>query len=225
VATGVNPSSTPASSGRSGRRSTHAHVGILIFAVGLCSATYIFVLVQILPPQDAWLASYLPFRGHDGGDAVLPGLNYTQLLEASGAASFFGLFLHAFGRSRLASNRRRVLGAFALPLKFFGTLIAAIVYTETHLLWGELWYGVKLLDVYPQGFPWGNERVASNLCFFHGGDYIASYGSHCWFFNYDQLLLVSVLAAVAGWVISNWPFEEEEQQLQVPAGPAAPNPY
>ena len=186
------------------------YFGALLYAAALCSAVYIFVLIQIFPPQDAWLAPYLPL-GHDGGDIALLGFSYIQLLEVSGAASFVGLFLFAFGRSRIGSVRRRGVGAVALPLKFFGTLVAVIVYTETHLLWGELWYGIKFVSIYPQGFPWGNERVASNLCFVHGSDYIASYGAYCWFFNYDELLLLAVAAALAGWVISNWPLEDEDE--------------
>ncbi len=178
-------------------------IGALIFIVFLGVAVYIFTLTQLLPPQDVWLASVIPFRGHYGEDLVISGFSYIQLLELSGSTSIFGLFLFGYGRSEIASFRRRVLLSLSLPLKVFGVLIAAIVYFETHLLWGELWYGVKLVDVYPQGFPWGNERVASNLCLLHGSDYILSYGAYCWFLNYDELLLISVVSALAGWIISS----------------------
>jgi len=193
----------PASSGPPARPSRLSVLGLLLFAVFLAVAVYVFVVTQLLPPQDVWLAPYIPTYGHYGEDQAVLGLSYIQLLELSGSISFAGLFAYKYARTRLPSLGRRLLVSVALPLKVFGTVIAAIVYVETHLLWGELWYNVKFADIYPQGFPWGNERVASNLCFAHGSNYIPSYGSYCWFFNYDQLLVVSVAAALAGWIISS----------------------
>ncbi len=190
-----------------------AFLGALLFAVFLAVAVYVFILTQMLPPQDVWLASVIPFRGYYGEDPVVSGLSYIQLLELSGSLSIVGLFLYKYGKTEATALRQRVLLSLSLPLKFFGTLIAAIVYTETHLLWGEIWYGVKLVEVYPQGFPWGNERVASNLCFLHGSDYIPSYGAYCWFLNYDELLLISVAASLAGWVISSRYGKRAEEQL------------
>jgi hypothetical protein len=178
--------------------------GGIVFMGLMGVAVYVFILTQLLPPQDVWLAPSIPFSGFYGEDQVLPGLSYIQLLEFSGAGSAVGLFFYAYGREGSSRGWRRVLLSLATPLKAFGISLAAIVYTETHLLWGELWYGVKLVDVYPQGFPWGNERVASNTCFLHGADYIPSYGAYCWFFNYDELLLVSVVAAVAGFLLSHY---------------------
>ena len=175
--------------------------GLGVFAAFLLVSAYVFVNVQILPPGGAWLAPLIPFRGHYGEDQALAGVNYTELLEISGFLSMGGLGIFKFFRTGHSSIRQRILVSFALPLKVFGLLIAAIVYTETHLLWGELWYGFKLVNINPQGFPWGNERVAYNLCFIHGSDYIPTYGSYCWLFNYDELLLVSVFAAFTGWLI------------------------
>ncbi len=208
-----NKSPPPGSSDRVHRRRKLSFFGVLIFVVFLAVALYVFALTQLLPPQDVWLASLIPFRGHYGEDLVISGFSYIQLLELSGSASIAGLFLYGYGRSDIAAFRRRVLLALSLPLKVFGTLIAAIVYFETHLLWGELWYGAKFVDIYPQGFPWGNERVASNLCFLHGIDYIPSYGAYCWFLNYDELLLISVASALAGWIISSRYGKSAEEQL------------
>ena len=177
-------------------------LGLIFFAVFLVIAAYVFTVTQLLPPQDVWLSPYIPVHGHYGEDQAALGLSFIQILELSGSISFAGLFISKYAMTRLPSLERRVLVSAALPLKVFGVMIAALVYVETHLFWGELWYGIKFADIYPQGFPWGNERVASNLCFAHGSNYISSYGSYCWFFNYDELLLVSVAAALAGWIIS-----------------------
>jgi hypothetical protein len=177
-------------------------VGFTVFVAFFVLAVYVYALIQLLPPGDAWLSSAIPFRGHYGVDQALPGVNYTELLEYSGLLSFVGLFAYSYGRVESPSLSRRAVFSLPLPLKVYGSVIAAIVYTETHLFWGELWYGAKLLAVNPQGFPWGNERVASNLCFLHGSDYIPTYGSYCWFLNYDELLYIAVGMIVLGWLIS-----------------------
>jgi hypothetical protein len=181
---------------------TISYVGAAAFVSFLVLAVYVFALVQLVPPGDAWLASEISFRGHFGVEQALPGVSYTELLESSGVISFVGLFLFSYGRTESLSFVRRALVSLSLPLKVFGLVIASIVYTETHLLWGELWYGVRFLANNPQGFPWGNERVASNLCFLHGSDYIPAYGSYCWFLNYDELLFISLGMVILGFLIS-----------------------
>ena len=178
--------------------------GMFSFVSFLAIASWIFTLVQLLPPGNAWLASVIPFRGLYGDAQLIPGISYTQALELSGLISFVGLFTYSCARNPFSSWRHQIIQGLGAPLKFFGVLVGVIVYTETHLLWGELWYGLKFLDLYPQGFPWGNERVASNTCFLHGADYLPSYGANCWFFNYDQLLLVSIAAAIVGLALSRW---------------------
>ncbi|HEY6283589.1 MAG TPA: hypothetical protein VIW22_06660 [Nitrososphaerales archaeon] len=190
---------------RSGPRvapGTISRLGMGVFLVFIILAVYVFALIQLVRPGDAWLAAMIPFRGHFGVDQALPGVSYTELSEYSGSLSFLGLFIYSLGRVESSSIRGRALVSLSLPLKAFGLAIAAIVYTETHLLWGELWYGAKLFTVNPQGFPWGNERVASNLCFLHGSDYVPAYGSNCWFLNYDELLYVAIGMFILGWLIS-----------------------
>jgi hypothetical protein len=181
---------------------TLSNLGMAVFVAFIILAVYVFALIQLVPPGDAWLAPVIPFRGHFGVDQALPGVSYTELLEYSGSLSFLGLFIYSLGRVESPSIRRRALVSLSLPLKVFGLVIATIVYTETHLLWGELWYGAKLTAVNPQGFPWGNERVASNLCFLHGSDYVPAYGSYCWFLNYDELLYIAIGMFLLGWLIS-----------------------
>jgi len=194
---------TEESPGSSANRSrTLSLIGMAVFLAFFVLAVYVFVLIQLVPPGDAWLSSAIPLRGHYGVDQALPGVSYTELLEFGGLISFIGLFIYSYGKVESPSIGRRAMASLSLPLKVFGLVIAVIVYTETHLLWGELWYGAKLVAVNPQGFPWGNERVASNLCFLHGSDYIPSYGSYCWFLNYDELLFIALGMVLLGWLIS-----------------------
>jgi hypothetical protein len=181
---------------------TICYVGAVAFVTFLAVAIYVFALIQLIPPGDAWLAFEIPFRGHFGVEQALPGVSYIELLESSGAISFIGLFLYSYGKSGSLSFRRRAIDSLSLTSKVFGLVIAAIVYTETHLFWGELWYGVKFLTNNPVGFPWGNERVASNLCFLHGSDYVSAYGSYCWFLNYDELLFIALGMFLLGFLIS-----------------------
>jgi hypothetical protein len=83
--------------------------------------------------------------------------------------------------------------------RFFGGLAAIIVYSEIHLAWGELWYGVKFWRGYLAGYPWGSERVAYNTQFI-GTEY------NCGFLNYDQVLYSSILACFIGYYlrVKNW---------------------
>ena len=177
-------------------------MGAGTFVFFLAVAVAVFIFTQILPPQDVWLSSLLPFAGAYGEDQLAVGLTYIQVLEASGFISFAGLYVYSYGRASGASRPAHAGTALALPMMVFGALISVIVYVETHLLWGEVWYGIKFANVYPQGFPWGNERVASNTCFLHGSNYVPAYGANCVFFNYDQLLLVAAAVALAGWLVS-----------------------
>jgi hypothetical protein len=108
---------------------TISYVGAAAFVSFLVLAVYVFALVQLVPPGDAWLASELPFRGHFGVEQALPGVSYTELLESSGVISFVGLFLFSYGKTDSLSFRRRAIVSLSLPLKVFGLVIAAIVYT------------------------------------------------------------------------------------------------
>jgi len=172
------------------------YIGLGTFVSFLVISVYCFAIVQLLPPGDAWLAPLIPFLGAYGDAQLFPGITYTLALEVSGFVSFLGLYLRGYTRSAYEPTRRRALLSLATPLKFFGVLIAAITYTETHLLWGELWYGVKLVNINPQGFPWGSERVAANTCF------LPSTGDNCWFLNYDQLLFISLAVVIVGLLLS-----------------------
>ena len=171
-------------------------LGIAVFIAFLATSVYVFVVIQLLPPGDAWLASLIPFRGSYGDSQPIPGVSYTVVLEASGLLSFMGLFAYRYGQKRDLRPKQRILSSLSAPLKFFGVLVAAIVYTETHLFWGEIWYGLKFLNLNPSGFPWGSERVAANTCLVPTG------GDGCLFLNYDELLLAAIILAILGWFIS-----------------------
>ncbi len=192
--------------------------GTIVFAFFLAISLYVYTLVQLLPPGNAWLASLIPFRGYYGDVRPIDGISYTQLLELSGALSFFGLFMRSYGRNPSSTLRPRITQSLAAPLKFFGALVGSIAYTETHLLWGELWYGIKFLNTDPQGFPWGSERVASNTCF------IASNGDNCWFLNYDELFLISLVAVVVGLIISRRTSRARNAGPAGQIGPSVPEP-
>ena len=180
-------------------KSSHALslFGLAVFISFLAASVYVFAIIQLLPPGDAWLASFIPFRGSYGDAQPIPGVSFTVALEASGLLSFLGLFLYGYGRRNDFKPKQRVLSSLSAPLKIFGVLVAAIVYTETHLFWGEIWYGVKFLNLNPSGFPWGSERVAANTCL------VPTVADNCLFLNYDELLLISITLAIVGFFISH----------------------
>lgn len=173
-------------------------LGLSIFAVFLAVSVYCFTIVQLLPPGNAWLAPIIPFRGAYGNVQLLPGIDYTHGLEISGLISFFGLFIFRFGSKGGTAPKQRILLSLSTPMRFFGILVASIIYVEIHLLWGEFWYGAKFLNLNPAGFPWGSERVASNTCF------LPTTGDNCLFLNYDQLMLLAIGAFILGWLILRW---------------------
>ena len=172
-------------------------LGIAVFIAFLATSVYVYLVIQLLPPGDAWLASFIPFRGSYGNSQPIPGVSYTVALEASGLLSFIGLFAYRYGQKRDLRPKQRILSSLSTPLKFFGVLVAAIVYTETHLFWGEIWYGLKFLSLNPSGFPWGSERVAANTCL------APTVADNCLFLNYDELLLISITLAIVGFFISH----------------------
>ena len=165
--------------------------GLLTFGVFLALAAYVYLRVQVFIPLGHWY-SWFPFKGTYGNYQFALGLDYDHVLELAGPLSFVGLFAFALGRNSGLPRRKRLELSLALPLLFFGVLVALIVYTEIHLLWGELWYGLKFANWNPSGFPWGNERVTYNSCLLHGSDYDPIEGGHCWFLNYDELLYMAV---------------------------------
>jgi len=177
-----------------------ALIGVANFAVFLSIAVYIFVLVQVLPPGGAWLASVIPFRGVYGTTVLFSTITYSQTLEVSGALSFLGLFFYAYGRSRPLLGRVRLFRSLGVAMVVFGVLVALVIYAEIHVLWGEFWYGIKFANLYPQGFPWGTEQVAYNTCFIRG-NFTVDVTVNCSFLNYDELLYLSTLAALVGFYL------------------------
>ena len=79
-----------------------------------------------------------------------------------------------------------------------GLVVAPVVYTETHILWGEVLPGVRVWGGLQGGggYPWGAEQVAYNTCFVQ-----SAVAGDCNFLNYDELLLISCLGILAVYVL------------------------
>lgn len=174
------------------------NLAFFIFLASFAASAYVFVDVQVL---QAYPFYHLGAYGRD----VLVGLTYTQTLEvvAPSSAAAFGAWL--FLRSSLRSSKKRALLALGWTLVFYGGLIAIIAYTETYLLWGNLWYGVHLWAGLPGGggYPWGDEQLAYNLCFIREPSY-TPLTQNCYFLNYDWALGLGVFALIAGLVLAEY---------------------
>jgi len=84
----------------------------------------------------------------------------------------------------------------------FGLLVAAVVYVETRLIWGELVPGFRIWQGLPGGggYPWGTEQVAYNLC------WIASNTQgNCNFLNYNELFWIALSLAILGFILRHSP--------------------
>jgi hypothetical protein len=172
-------------------------VGASLFSLSLSVSVSAFILVQVFPACRAMFGPAFPYAGVYGPAVAFSALTYTQVLEVSGLSSFFGLFIYVYGRNRVLGGRERVRRSLGVALAFFGLLAGAVAYVETHLLWGEFWYGLKFANLDPRGFPWGSEQVAYNTCLVRGS-FTVDVSDNCALLNYDQLLLLSILFAVVG---------------------------
>ncbi len=169
-------------------------LSFVLFVVGFAISAYIFIVVQVLQ-------SY-PFP-HQGvyGDQQFFVLTYSEALEVAGPLSMAAFAAWSYARSAL-SRSMALLHATGRTLVVFGGLVAGIVYTEIHLIWGELWYGLHVWPSLPGGggYPWGDEQVAYNLCFIKESTFTAQ-TPNCSFLNYNWLLGFAVAALLAGAVI------------------------
>ena len=174
---------------------TAERLSLLVFVVGLGLSVYVFVVVQVLQ-------SY-PFQ-HLGayGDQPFLFLTYTEVIEIALPASYFSFMLWEYLRSGAKSFVPGAIRAVGRSLAVFGGAAAAVVYCEIHLVWGELWYNVR---VWPGlqgggGYPWGDEQVAYNLCFVKASTYTQS-TPNCYFLNYNWVLGVAMVAVLLGLVV------------------------
>jgi hypothetical protein len=165
--------------------------------LGLGLVTYLFFLIQILNSYPFWdyINGYRlqlkPFTAVYGDITYLPSplqfLKYTQLFDIGVALAFIGLFIWKLSGSGKVT-RKTILSASGFTLLVTGTICAVIVYlqidvlTGKHLPWGA--------------YAWGTERVAYNTQFM-GAEY------NCTFLNYTQLLYLSVLMAIIGFILWN----------------------
>jgi hypothetical protein len=166
--------------------------GFLVFVGGLALSVYVFFVVQVLQ-------SY-PFHqlGAYGNQPFLF-FTYSETIEVTLPVSFVSFAVWRHERLRSRSLPRASPRAIGESLVVFGGSIAATVYSEIHLAWGELWYGVH---VWPGllgggGYPWGDEQVAYNLCFVREPSFTQN-TPNCYFLNYNWLLGIAVVAFLVG---------------------------
>jgi hypothetical protein len=169
-----------------------SRIGLAITVLGFTGAACVYVRVQVMQ-------SYPFYRGVFGSEYLLPGLTYTVALEMFGVIAAAGLFTNKYASSA-GTKRTRITRAIGSVLLILGVLVAAIVYAETCLVWGEVLPGVHLWQGLPGGggYPWGYERVAYNTCLIPGGKTV-----NCEFLNYDELFWIALLSALVGYVMRN----------------------
>lgn len=172
-------------------------LGIFLFLLGSGLSAYLFFLIQILNSYPFWdyvngyRLQLKPFTAVYGDITYLPSpfqfLKYTQLFDIGVALAFIGLFIWKLSGSGKV-NRNMILSASGFTLLVTGTICAVIVYLQINVLTGKnLPWGA---------YAWGTERVAYNTQFM-GAEY------NCSFLNYNQLLYLSVLMAIVGFILWN----------------------
>jgi len=170
----------------------------------------VFVRVQILQ-------SYPFYNGVYGNESLFLGISYTESLEVFTLLAFVGVISWSYTHAR-GGRGERLAKAAGNTLLIFGVLVAGIVYAETYLLWGELIPGIHVWQGLPGGggYPWGSEQVASNTCFVASG-----VPGDCAFLNYNELLLIALLCALAGFILRYRNPEGSEPTLYGPERPGA----
>jgi hypothetical protein len=183
------------------RLKPYSILGATLFSTGFGLSAYVFLVVQVITAYPFY-STFLTF----GGDLLFENLplTYTQAVEVGVALASVGLFI--WKASCLGKvNRGTILSAFGFTLLVIGALGASLVYTEIHLLWGELWLGFtvwKFWSGFPGGggYPWGEERVAQNTCFIKASDY-SEITPNCIFLNYNNVLYISILMVIIGFIL------------------------
>ena len=165
-------------------------IGATTTVTGFCVTAYLFLRIQVLK-------SYPFYGGTYGSNALLPGLTYTEGLEAFSLVALSGVILWSYARAG-GSSRRRMEIAAGNALLVFGVLVAITVYLETVVAWGQILPGVQVWHGLPGGggYPWGAERVAYNTCLL-----LSSAKGDCGFLNYDELFWGALLCAGGGFVL------------------------
>jgi hypothetical protein len=165
-------------------------LGLAIAMVGFVGAGFVFLRVQISE-------SYPFHSGVYGTEYLFPWVTYTVALEIFGALAAAGIFIRIYSVSG-GTRKAKSIRAIGTVLLILGAVISVVVYAETRLVWGEILPGVHLWQGLPGGggYPWGTEQVAYNTCFVRSGT-----ADDCIFLNYNELFWISVLSAIAGFII------------------------
>jgi len=183
------------------RLKPYSILGATLFSLGFGLSAYVFSVVQVINSYPF----YSTF-GIFGGDLVFKNLplTFTQTLEVSVALAFIGLFIWKASCSGKV-NSGAILSAFGFTLLVIGAMGVSLVYTEIHILWGELWLGFTVWKFWSGlpgggGYPWGTERVAYNTCFIKASDYSEA-TPNCIFLNYNDVLYISILMVIIGFIL------------------------
>ena len=170
-----------------------SRIGLSITVLGFAGAAYVWLKAQVLQ-------SYPFYSGVFGTEYLLPGLTYTLALEMFGVIAAAGLFSTTYFGSA-GTRRARTIKAIGSVLLVLGVLVAAVVYTETRLVWGEVLPGIHLWQGLPGGggYPWGSERVTYNTCLLPVDKTV-----NCGFLDYDQLFWIASISALVGYIMKHW---------------------
>ncbi|MGA3059051.1 MAG: hypothetical protein ABSD92_01650 [Candidatus Bathyarchaeia archaeon] len=190
-----------------GGANRYSDLGLTLFLIGLTLAGFLFFLIQIMNSYPFW--DYINgyrlnlgfFTGIFGDISYLPApfqfFKFTQVFDFSLALAFVGLFIWELS-SPGKVNKKTVASALGFTLLVTGVICAVIVYLQIDVLTGRnLPWG---------SYAWGSERVAYNTQFL-GSEY------NCTFLNYTQLLYISVIIALAGFIIWNL---QKKPELKAP---------
>ncbi len=173
-------------------------LGATIFSIGLVLAAFVFIVVQVLTsyPFHIYLLPAISFSLPMGTDKVFGALAYDQLLEIGVGLAFIGLFI--WGVSKFGKiNRNAITYALGFTSFVTGSIGAVVVYADAILPWSVFpWFGVTDGG----GYPWITERVTSNTGFMKMPSYTPR-DPNVYFLNYAEVLVISVLLAILGFVL------------------------
>ncbi len=167
-------------------------VSLGLFLVTFVLGSYVFLKVQVLQ-------SYPFYHLGAWGTDQLFLLTYSQTLEVAIPVSILAFAIWQSTALSVSRPNTPIALALGRTLLFFGAVGTAVTYTEIHLLWGELWYGLHAFPGLPGGggYPWGDEQVAYNLCFIKEPSY-TPVTPNCYLLNYNEILAIAVAALIVG---------------------------
>ena len=117
-------------------------------------------------------------------------VDYTLYISFLISVLSYFIYLHKTNKSLRYS--------FGKTLFYYSLFVLILIWLTVEVANG-ITYLVFKVTLNHSGFPWWSESVTSTSCLIKMSNY--SSASNCWFLNYGDLLVISIIGAVIGYML------------------------